>query len=44
VDRARRLYREPGFGPLDGDDPVTDVPAALRDEVVSARRRLGGEA
>jgi GNAT superfamily N-acetyltransferase len=40
TDRARRLYRGLGFERFDGDDPVTDVPAPLRDEIVYLRRRL----
>ena len=40
MDRARRLYRRLGFEPYDGTDPVTDVPAPLRDEIVYMRRRL----
>jgi GNAT superfamily N-acetyltransferase len=43
MDRARRLYRTLGFEPFDGADPVTDVPAPLRDEIVYLRRRLDDE-
>lgn len=42
MDRARRLYRDLGFERFDGTDPVTDVPAPLRGEIVYMRRRLDG--